>query len=114
MASHEWCSSGISAGGVEPLRKAAAADAPVVLPEPAAWMLGCQTMGGWKLSFSQPGAGVRQRLKGEEFEERLYTEQQVRALLTATQPAAQGLDAQTTRDAVIQHLTSAGVLEHDG
>ena len=28
--------------------------------------------------------------------------------------AQQGLDAQTTRDAVIQHLTSAGVLEHDG
>ena len=61
-----------------------AADAPVVLPEPAAWMLGCQTMGGgvgWKLSFSQPGAGVCQRLKGEEFEERLYTEQQVMDIL---------------------------------
>jgi len=34
----------------------------------------------------------------------------------ATAPAypAEGVPAQTTRDAVIQHLTNAGVLEHDG
>ena len=43
--------------------------------------------------LSAIGAGVCQRLKGEEFEERLYTEQQVRSLLAAT-PAAQGMDAE--------------------
>lgn len=60
--------------------------APVQLPEPAAWMLGCQTMGGdvgWKLSWSKSGAGVCHRLNGEEFEQPLYTEQQVRELLEA-------------------------------
>ena len=59
---------------------------PVALPEPVAWMLGCQTMGGdvgWKLSFSRSGAGVCHRLSGESFEQRLYTEQQVLALLAA-------------------------------
>lgn len=58
--------------------------APVQLPEPSAWMLGCQTMGGdvgWKLSWSKSGAGVCHRLSGEEFEHPLYTEQQVRQLL---------------------------------
>ena len=58
--------------------------APVELPAPAAWMLGCQTMGGnvgWKLSWSQSGAGVCHRLSGEEFEHPLYTEQQVIDLL---------------------------------
>jgi len=39
---------------------------------------------------------------------------ELEAQLSATNPIQQGLDAQTTRDAVIQHLTSAGVLEHDG
>lgn len=64
--------------------KEAKSAAPVVLPGPVAWMLGYQTMGGdvgWKLSFSQSGAGVCQRLQGEELEKRLYTEQQVRELL---------------------------------
>lgn len=58
--------------------------ADVVLPEPVAWMLGYQTMGGdvgWKLSFSQSGAGVCHRLNGEQFEQPLHTEQQVRTLL---------------------------------
>ena len=60
--------------------------APVQLPEPSAWMLGCQTMGGdvgWKLSWSKSGAGVCHRLSGEEFEHPLYTEQQVREILKA-------------------------------
>lgn len=60
--------------------------APVVLPEPSAWISACQTIGGgvdWKLSWSKPGAGVRHRLSGEEFEHPLYTEQQVRDLLAA-------------------------------
>ena len=60
--------------------------APVQLPQPSAWMLGCQTMGGdvgWKLSWSKSGAGVCHRLSGEEFEHPLYTEQQVRDLLAA-------------------------------
>ena len=67
----------------------------VVLPEPSAWMLGYQTMVGdvgWKLSFSQSGAGICQRLKGEEYEKRLYTEQQVRALLAAQTCNKRGLD----------------------
>ena len=58
--------------------------APVELPEPAAWMLGCQTMGGdvgWKLSWSQSGAGVCHRISGKEHEMPLYTEQQVIDLL---------------------------------
>ena len=62
----------------------------VQMPEPAAWLLGCQTMGGevgWKLSFSQSGAGVCHRLNGAEHEQALYTEQQVRAMLSA--PPAQ-------------------------
>ena len=70
---------------LEPVEPAATqAAASVALPEPVAWMLGCQTMGGdvdWKLSFSQTGAGMCRRLHGESFEQRLYTEQQVRALL---------------------------------
>lgn len=60
--------------------------APVKLPEPSAWMLGCQTIGGdvdWKLSWSKSGAGVCHRLSGKEFEHPLYTEQQVRQLLEA-------------------------------
>lgn len=60
--------------------------APVQMPEPVAWMLGCQTMGGdvgWKLSWSKSGAGVCHRLNGEEFEQPLYTEHQVRQLLAA-------------------------------
>ena len=60
--------------------------APVELPEPSAWMLGCQTMGGdvgWILSWSKSGAGVCHRLSGEEFEHPLYTEQQVRDLMAA-------------------------------
>lgn len=60
--------------------------APVQLPEPVAWMLWCQTLGGdagWKLSWSQSGAGVCNRLAGKEFEHALYTEQQVRQLLAA-------------------------------
>lgn len=68
--------------------------APVELPEPSAWMLGCQTMGGdvgWKLSWSKSGAGVCHRLSGEEFEHPLYTEQQVRELL-----AANGIQEQST------------------
>lgn len=67
--------------------------APVKLPEPVAWMLGCQTLGGdagWKLSWSQSGAGVCNRLAGKEFEHALYTEQQVRELL---EQAAQARDA---------------------
>ena len=63
--------------------------------KPVAWLLGCQTMGGdvgWKLSFSQSGAGVCHRLNGKEYERPLYTEQQVQAMLAASptppQPAA--------------------------
>ncbi|MDH1766553.1 hypothetical protein N5D37_13045 [Comamonas aquatica] len=62
------------------------AAAPVELPEPSAWMFGCKTVGGgvsWKLSWSKPGAGVCHRLSGEEFEQPLYTEHQVRELLAA-------------------------------
>ena len=44
--------------------------------EPVAWMLNCQTLSGdtgWILSWTQSGAGLCNRLKGEENEKRLYT-----------------------------------------
>ena len=74
-------------------RAAAEQSSGVELPEPVAWMLGCQTMGGdvgWKLSFSQSGAGVCHRLNGEQFEQPLHTEQTVRALLAAAPSMPQG------------------------
>ena len=43
--------------------------------EPVAWMLECPTMTGdtdWILSWSQSGAGVCDRLQGEEHEKPLY------------------------------------------
>lgn len=43
--------------------------------EPKAWMLECQTLGGdtgWILSWTQSGAGLCDRLKGEEHEKPLY------------------------------------------
>ena len=43
--------------------------------EPVAWMLNCQTLGGdtgWILSWTQSGAGLCNRLQGEENEKRLY------------------------------------------
>ena len=43
--------------------------------EPVAWMLNCQTLSGdtgWILSWTQSGAGLCNRLKGEENEKRLY------------------------------------------
>ena len=93
--------SAIGAGGVEPLRKPGAAPqavhpesiregAPYDNPE---FEQLARDMGVW---------GTAQSAVCAQF------------WLAATQPAAQGLDAQTTRDAVIQHLTNAGVLEHDG
>ena len=44
--------------------------------EPVAWMLNCQTLGGdtgWMLSWTQSGAGMCNRLSGEENERKLYT-----------------------------------------
>ena len=44
--------------------------------EPVAWMLECPTMTGdtdWVLSWSQSGAGLCDRLQGEEHEKPLYT-----------------------------------------
>ena len=43
--------------------------------ESAAWMLNCQTLGGdtgWILSWTQSGAGLCNRLRGEENEKKLY------------------------------------------
>ena len=43
--------------------------------EPVAWMLECPTMTGdtgWILSWSQSGAGLCNRLQGEEHEKPLY------------------------------------------
>ena len=43
--------------------------------EPVAWMLNCQTLGGdtgWRLSWTQSGAGQCTRLSGEENERKLY------------------------------------------
>lgn len=45
--------------------------------EPVAWMLECQTMTGgdtgWILSWSRSGAGLCNRLQGEDHEKPLYT-----------------------------------------
>ena len=43
--------------------------------EPVAWMLNCQALGGdtgWILSWTQSGAGMCNRLSGEENERKLY------------------------------------------
>mgnify|MGYP000131372059 CR=1 FL=1 len=43
--------------------------------KPVAWMLNCQTLGGdtgWMLSWTQSGAGMCNRLSGEENERKLY------------------------------------------
>ena len=43
--------------------------------EPVAWMLNCPTLGGdtgWILSWTQSGAGLCNRLSGEENERKLY------------------------------------------
>ena len=43
--------------------------------EPVAWMLNCPTLGGdtgWILSWTQSGAGLCNRLSGEENEKKLY------------------------------------------
>ena len=50
-------------------------DAEPVKQEPVAWMLNCQTLGGdtgWILSWTQSGAGLCNRLSGEENEKKLY------------------------------------------
>jgi len=56
------------------------------IPEPAAWMLAIQTMGGdvgWKLSWTQSGAGVCHRLSGESHEKPLITTTQAQAYADA-------------------------------
>ena len=53
--------------------------------EPVAWMLECPTMTGdtgWILSWSQSGAGLCDRLQGEEHEKPLYTAPPKRQPLT--------------------------------
>ena len=52
---------------------------------PVAWMLECPTMTGdtgWILSWSQSGAGLCNRLQGEEHEKPLYTSPPRREALT--------------------------------
>jgi len=54
----------------------------VTIPSPTAWMLAVQTMSGdvgWKLSWSQSGAGVCRRLSGEAHEKPLITTTQAEA-----------------------------------
>lgn len=54
----------------------------VTMPGPTAWMLAVQTMGGdvgWKLSWSQSGAGVCHRLSGDAHEKPLITTGQAEA-----------------------------------
>ena len=68
------------------------------LPEPAAWMLACQTMGGdvaWILSWTQSGAGLCDRLPGEAHEKPLYTHPARQAVPVAPQEDA--LDAERYR-----------------
>lgn len=56
------------------------------MPESTAWMLAYQTMGGdigWKLSWSQSGAGICHRLAGEAHEKPLITTDQAEAYANA-------------------------------
>ena len=56
--------------------------------EPVAWMLECPTMTGdtgWILSWSRIGAGLCNRLQGEEHEKPLYTAPPKRQPLTDAQ-----------------------------
>ena len=58
--------------GIEALR---AKIAEMEKQEPVAWMLNCPTLGGdtgWILSWTQSGAGLCNRLSGEENEKKLY------------------------------------------
>lgn len=58
----------------------------VTMPEPTAWMLAVQTMGGdvgWKLSWTQSGAGVCNRLSGATHEKALITTDQAEAYADA-------------------------------
>ena len=81
--------SAIGAGGVVPLRKAAAADAPVVLPEPDAYLYTSGNHRGVSLEWR----GQSDMAEGTE-RHALYTERQVRALLGGVfAPAAQGMNA---------------------
>ena len=64
---------------VEPMYLAPQPAAPQVQAEPVAWMLERQNMGGdtsWVLSWSRSGAGVCNRLAGEQSEKPLYTHPQ--------------------------------------
>jgi hypothetical protein len=68
------------------------------MPEPVAWMLACQTMGGdigWKLSWSQSGVGICHRLSGEVHEKRLITTTQAEAYANARVREALELAADT-------------------
>lgn len=58
----------------------------IPMPEPVAWMLAVQTMGGdrgWKLSWTQSGAGVCHRLSGDAHEKSLITTTQAEAYADA-------------------------------
>lgn len=98
--------SAIGAGGVEPLRKRAA-PAALAVPMAEAWEQSAadteHQRTGAGLHFNQ---GVADGLR--------ICAKDLRAALAAPAHPSEGVPEQTSRDAVIQHLTSAGVLEHDG
>lgn len=96
----------IGAGGVEPLRKQAA-PAALAVPMAEAWEQSAadteHQRTGAGLHFNQ---GIAEGLR--------ICAKDLRAALAAPAHPSEGMPEQTSRDAVIQHLTSAGVLEHDG
>ena len=122
--------SAIGAGGVEPLRKQAVqaavqAEVPEAIEQMAVERY--KVVPSHESMFHRwavvAGNGTQQLYIGREVEclnmARKFTGAFLDGAFLAMQntaPAhpAEGVPAQTSRDAVIQHLTSAGVLEHDG
>lgn len=115
----------IEAGGVEPLRKSTAAPQAVQAAVPVNLDFGTlrEIVNGLHRAWgdaqgyaycpgSEPYIEARQRAMSMHAGALRYIE----SMESYTAPAhpAEGVPAQTTRDAVIQHLTNAGVLEHDG
>lgn len=84
------------------------------MPEPVAWMLAYQTMGGdvgWKLSWTQSGAGVCYRLSGESHEKPLITTTQAEAYAAAKVREALEEAAQACEARIGQH--SPGMTPED-
>ena len=88
--------------------------------KPAAWMLECPTMTGrtgWILSWSRSGAGLCDRLQGEEHEKPLYTAPPTRKPLTNEEirKIVHGtVENVTVSEAVLFHSVARAIEAHHG